>query len=200
VFIRSAVVEYISVAGQRKQSDTFSFIQMPQNLHPTLKYVPLVLTSVLCPITDGHFALAARRCTCRQAFDDVLLDYFENTVFPAHLFENEEGWNVVLSTLPPGDIRDKIAKGWQSDEQLTPRERWDQFFVVVSQAIVRYFFGDTNRKAEELLRRHFADVSPPLMTAGEARAAKHQSRVRHRVHLHLPAVGHPSVQAPSPFA
>jgi hypothetical protein len=64
------------------------------------------------------------------------LDYFENTVFPAHLFENEDGWNVVLSTLP-NNLRDTIAKAWQEDEELTPRDRWDQFFVPVNQAIVR---------------------------------------------------------------
>ncbi|ELR14579.1 DNA primase small subunit [Acanthamoeba castellanii str. Neff] len=112
---RSAVVEYISVAGQRKQSDKFSFINMPPNLHPTLK----------------------------QAYDEVLLDYFENTVFPAHLFENEDGWNVVLSTLP-NNLRDTIAKAWQEDEELTPRERWDQFFVAVNQAIEKGHLRNSN--------------------------------------------------------
>jgi len=111
---RSAVVEYISVAGQRKQSDKFSFINMPRHLHPTLK----------------------------QAFDEVLLDYFEKQVFPGHLFE-KESWDMVLATLPD-ELRTPISKSWEEDEELTPLDKWYQFFENVNQAIEKGILRNTN--------------------------------------------------------
>ncbi len=134
---------------------------------------------------------------CRQAYDEVLLDYFENTVFPAHLFENEDGWNVVLSTLP-NNLRDTIAKAWQEDEELTPRDRWDQFFVAVNQAIVRS--PEASPRLAPIGANGLMPNKRSRPNAGEGPSAKQQPRVRHRVHMHLPAVGHPGVQAPPPLA
>ena len=76
----------------------------------------------------------------RHAFDTVLLDYFESRVFPAHLFEDEQSWSVVLDLLPDHlrtSLRQPLVDEWTRDESLTPFDRWSQFRSNVELALVR---------------------------------------------------------------
>lgn len=118
------------MAGQRKQSDKFTFITMPQNLHPTLKCVYSPWNAIAGP--SHSFRCGA---VIRQAFDEVLLDYFEKKLFPTHLFE-KGGWDAVLATVNE-ELRQHFVKAWEEEEKLSPYDRWNQFFEYINKAFVQ---------------------------------------------------------------